>query len=819
MFADPDFDEDILVTGLTIPTAVAWTPDGRTLIAEKAGVLKVVPAGASTGTQVLDLQTRVFDNGDRGLLGVAVDPNFATNGYAYLLYTRDLNELMQDASGPAASQLMRIKLNASNQVVEQTVILGTYTETNPTEVCPAPANDIDCIPSESYTHSIGTVRAAPDGTLYVGTGDGVDDTGAFPEALNTYNEQSMRGKIFRVDRDGKGLAGNPFCPSESDLTKVCTKVHAKGFRNPFRFGLRSNGDLIVGDVGQSTWEELNLVNAAGKSYGWPCYEGAHPQEGYAREIPACQDEYADPGRQTPPDLEYSHTVSPGVDESRAILGGPEYTASEYPAGYPGSLFIGDYGGAFLKRVTLNPPTLYDFATSWYGLSLDTAPDGNLVYLSYGNFAPGQGALVKIVYSPQARPNAVASANPTSATAPPLVVSFDSTGSSDPDTPDENLTYHWDFDDNGAQSNDPNPQHTYAAKGRYEATLTVTDDRGKSDTDTVVIQVGNPPGVTIDPNPDRYVGGALLTVNGSATDAEDGTLPATSFRWNLLLNHGGAHVHPVSGIPQGQASVSTTADTAHDSDSHYEATLTATDSDGLETTTTINIAPQTVRLRLLSSPSGVPLSYGLRGVTTPFEPVTGSAVGFKPVISAPAEHTAGGRRYEFESWSDGGARSRTYTIPDTDTTLTATYRDVTPAPPAATPPPPRAPADKSGPKLSFNPRRGLSRKGVLRGTASDPAGLRSFQVGFGKKAGGGCRWWIPRRRGLSARHAKCDKPSWIRATLTRRRDGSYSWSAKLRRAPAPGRYLVVFRAVDKLGNKTRRVSAKSAARVIVKRARP
>ena len=93
-----------------------------------------------------------------------------------------------------------------------------------------------------------------------------------PLFYRTYDPTSFAGKIIHVDRQGRGLANHPFCPGDADLTHVCTKVYATGFRNPFRFTLRPGRGPAVGDVGYITYEELNLIQP-GANYGWPCYEG------------------------------------------------------------------------------------------------------------------------------------------------------------------------------------------------------------------------------------------------------------------------------------------------------------------------------------------------------------------------------------------------------------------------------------------------------------------------------------------------------------------------------------------------------------------
>src|SRR5204863_6493168 len=98
-------------------------------------------------------------------------------------------------------------------------------------------------------HTIGTVRADPDGSLWVGTGDASSYSSVDPLALHSQDENSLRGKVLHVDREGRGLPGHPFCPGDANLDHACTKVYAKGFRNPFRFALRPGAGPVLGDVG------------------------------------------------------------------------------------------------------------------------------------------------------------------------------------------------------------------------------------------------------------------------------------------------------------------------------------------------------------------------------------------------------------------------------------------------------------------------------------------------------------------------------------------------------------------------------------------
>jgi glucose/arabinose dehydrogenase/PKD repeat protein len=654
------------VGGLSDPMTMAWAPDGRLFIAEKPGRLKVVAPGGSTATTILDISSRVNHANDRGLLGLAVDSDFASNGYIYLSYTYDVTPLTADSDGAMVSRVGRFTVGANNSVSAETVVLGSYAA----GPCPAASNTLDCIPSDGLSHSIGTVLSAPDGTLWIGSGDAADYNRVDPLAFRTYDERSLAGKILHTDRDGRGLPGHSSCPADNDLTHVCTKIHSKGFRNPFRFKLRPNGGLTVGDVGWSTREEVDLIAAPGKSYGWPCYEGTIRTPGY-KDRAECAPEYAKEGTaaaHVAPSHDYPHGSS-----GNAAMGGPEYTGAEYPAGYRGDVFFADYAGGFIRRLELAPDGsvagVASFAGGWAGVELREMPNGDLAY------SDGSTSIKRIVYTPGNRsPLAGAGATPTSGQAP-LPVQFSSTASSDPDG--DALTYRWDFGDGSAESSQAGPSHTYTQNGTYTARLTVSDGRGLTDSATVTIAVGNQaPVARIDAPLDEslYRASQSIQLRGTASDPQDGMLPASAYRWTVKLFHAD-HVHPVNSF-DGVAAPSFTTGDDHDADSYFEVTLTVTDSGGLSGSQTIQLRPETVRYTLASSPAGAPLSYaGLAGAG-PME--RSSAIGFRTTISAGERFVSGGREYVFDRWSDGAARQHDVVVPAADSTVTAFYRDAGPA---------------------------------------------------------------------------------------------------------------------------------------------
>jgi glucose/arabinose dehydrogenase len=356
----PGYSERTLADGLSQPTAVAWTPDGRMLVAEKGGTLRVFRPGSPSRTAA-DLRTQVNSFSHRGLVGLAVDSDFESNRFVYLLYTYELKPLTPDGRDPMVSRLGRFVLGDDDQLGAETVLLGT----DSSAPCGAPANDHDCLPADDSSHGVGTVRSAPDGTLFVGNGDGASWARVDPLALNTYDERTPRGKILHIDRSGNGLPGHPFCPSNADLTHVCTKLWAKGLRNPFRFTLRADGGLIVGDVGWNSWEEIDLIGPGegGRSWGWPCYEGFGRTPGY-RDLPECDD--AAIGPQQAPDLEYPHAGT------QSVLAGPEIG---------GRIFFADWSAGWIRHADSQLGDVVEFASDWEGVDLELSPAGNVAYVS------------------------------------------------------------------------------------------------------------------------------------------------------------------------------------------------------------------------------------------------------------------------------------------------------------------------------------------------------------------------------------------------------------------------------------------------------
>jgi PKD repeat protein/glucose/arabinose dehydrogenase len=659
--------------GLSAPTAVAYAPDGRMFIAEKAGRVKVVNPGSSTAIPLLSITSKVNHFSDRGLLGIEVDTDFESNGFLYLLYVHELSPATPDTSAPMVSRLTRVTVRPDNMLVlpegstdPETVILGKDSN----GPCPTPDNTRDCITSDFYWHAIGTVRSDPtDGTLWVGSGDSHNDP-VDGLTWRPYNEHTFAGKIMHIDREGRGLPNHPFCPNDTNLDHVCTKIYAKGFRNPFRFHLRPGKGPVVGDVGSSRREEVDFIRPGG-NYGWPCYEGTH-RPASRQSQPECTALYAKEGTPEaaiPPNWEYDHSGG------ASITLGPIYDGSTYPSHFRGDLFVGDYVQGWIKRLEIdandNVTAVHDWATGWAGgVDLEMHPSGDLSNVDIG--FGGVPAVARYTYtgSTNSPPVTVASATPTSGPSP-LTVQFTGSGSSDPDG--DALTYDWDFGDGTAHSALADPSHTYTTDGDYTATLTVTDAQGHSSSDTVPIAAtGNQaPTVNIAAPVDEFLyrDGSAVTLQGSGSDPEDGALGGASLTWRVLLHHG-THTHSLTdGVTGSEASFTPLVN--HDSDSYYEIRLTAVDSGGRSASQTIEIRPETSDLELASSPVGAPLAYVDDQRAAPFS--LRPAIGYEAQLSAPETFVRGGRTYRFQGWSDGGTRNHEITVPAGSPQYTATYR--------------------------------------------------------------------------------------------------------------------------------------------------
>jgi glucose/arabinose dehydrogenase/PKD repeat protein len=698
------FRETTVFTGLTNPTAVRFSPDGRVFVAEKSGLIKVFSSLSDNTPEVYaDLRRQVHDFWDRGLLGIALDPGFPTKSSLYVLYSHDApiggtapayHDACPDTGCVGSGRLSRIGPDGTEEV-----LIEDWCQQYP-------------------NHSIGSLAFGPDGSLYASAGDGatftVVDYGQGGTPLNACGDppggpgtaltaptaeggalrsQDLRtpadptglnGTVLRVDpATGQGMPGNPLAASSDPNAR---RIVGYGLRNPFRITFRpGTSEVWIGDVGWNDWEEIDRLLApadgSADNFGWPCYEGDGRQPGYdAANLNLCENLYGQSNAVVPPYFRYRHReqinpsdACPIGGSSVAGLAFQFYTGGSYPPEYDGALFFADYSRDciwVMQRsggVLPSPSNIKRFLGGAADpVDLQIGPAGDLFYVDLS------GSVRRIQFTQAANrpPTAVASASPTAGD-PPLAVTFDGSGSGDPDG--DALSYAWDLDADGAydDSTAVRPTWTYNSAGNYVASLRVTDPAGASDTDSVTIAVGRPT-VTINAPPPgaTWAVGDTIAFSGSATDAQGQPIPAAGLSWSLVLHHGqcpACHDHPLqtfSGVTNGSF---TAPD--HDYPSSLELSLTATDSNGVQATKSVQLLPRTTALTLATQPSGLTLALNGSVAATPLTRTV--IVGSRNTLSAPSPQRRQGK-WTWSSWSDGGAQTHEITAPAGGASYTATY---------------------------------------------------------------------------------------------------------------------------------------------------
>ena len=365
---------ETIVSGLNQPVAIEFAPDGRMFIAEKAGVVRIFENGQLQESPFIDISAQVNNVRDRGLMGIAVHPDFPSIPYVYLSYVYDPPETATetglaaaDAAGNRVSRITRVTADVTNNyntIVpgSEVVLLGTnstwanisHPELDSTvDISIDPSCDggtlQDCVPVDSQSHGVGDLRFGLDGMLYIASGDGTSYGRVDPRTSRVQDLDSLSGKLLRIDPiTGVAPSDNPFF--EGDGTSNRSKVYSYGLRNPFRFAVHPvSGEPYIGDVGWATWEEINV--GEGQNFGWPYYEGGTDQNfetGGYRDLQSAQDFYASGATVTQPVWSRTHAAG-----ARAIVVGDFYVGSEYDAQFNNSLFFTDFGEPTIRALQLD----------------------------------------------------------------------------------------------------------------------------------------------------------------------------------------------------------------------------------------------------------------------------------------------------------------------------------------------------------------------------------------------------------------------------------------------------------------------------------
>jgi glucose/arabinose dehydrogenase len=612
------FAETRVATGLASPTAMSFAPDGRLFVCEQGGRLRVIKNGALLSQPFLSVS--VNSSGERGLLGVAFDPNFATNGFVYVYYTT--------SGSPIHNRVSRFTASASNPDV---VAAGSEVQ-------------LLNLPnlSSATNHNGGAIHFGTDGKLYISVGDNANSANSQP--LTT-----TLGKFLRINADGSIPSDNPFVSQTSGINQA---IWGRGLRNPFNFAVdRSNGRIHLNDVGQDSWEEVNHA-IAGANFGWPQTEGPNPsgQTGIRYPVHSYQN----------------------AGSNCAIVGAAFYrpTTANFPAEYAGRYFFGDFCGGFIRM--LSPPnysTSAGFATGISSLvDIQVAPDGSLYYL-----ARGGGDVFRVRFTANSAPSITSHpANVTVSAGQPASFTVGASGTAP-------LRYQWQRNGaniGGATAATFTLQSTVPADNGAAFRAVVSNDFGSATSNSATLTVltnGAPRGTISSPTAGtRYRGGQNFSFSGTGSDPEDGPLAASAFTWRVDFHHDDhthPHVAPTSGVTSGSFRIADRGETS--ANVFYRLILTVRDSAGLTHTSSVDLLPLTSVVRIESNLTNARLTLDGAPITAPFS-FTG-VEGVIRTLGAVSPQTSGSTTYEFASWSDGLAQTHEIATPVDDTTFTALFQ--------------------------------------------------------------------------------------------------------------------------------------------------
>ena len=552
--------------------------------------------------------------GERGLLGVAFDPDFQTNGFVYIYYT---------ATTPAIhNRVSRVTANGDVAVAGSESILL----------------ELDNL-SGATNHNGGALHFGPDGKLYIAVGENANGN-------NSQTLTNLLGKILRIDSNGAIPTDNPFFNQTSGRNRA---IWALGLRNPFTFGFQNGtGRMFINDVGQNSWEEIN-DGLSGSNYGWPTTEGGTTVPGFVSPL-------------------YAYGHGGGTTEGCAITGGAFYNPPtvRFPSSYIGKYFFADYCNGWIRRYDPTSDTAAGFATGAGNVvDLAVSGSGKLYYLNRSSVFEVDSTVnpaPQITTHPQ---------NRTVAAGQPVTFSVTATGTAP-------LNYQWERNNStiaGATSSTYTISSVLMADNGAQFRCRVTNSFGEaiSNSATLTVTSNQAPTATI-ASPAAgtlYTGGQTIAFAGSGADPEDGTLPPGAFTWSIDFHHD-THTHPAmlptSGMTSGSYTIPDSGETS--ANVFYRIYLTVRDSAGLTRTTSRDVQPRKATITLGSQPTGARLTLDGQPMTAPLSFL--GVVGMKRTIGALSPQTVNGQQYAFGSWSDGGAQNHVITTPAANATYTAVF---------------------------------------------------------------------------------------------------------------------------------------------------
>jgi glucose/arabinose dehydrogenase len=612
--------EVLVANGLNNPTAMQFAPDGRLFVCQQGGELRVIQNGALLPDPFVSVT--VDPNGERGLLGVAFDPGFATNNYVYIYYTATMPEVHNRVS--------RFTANGNTAIPgSESIIL-----------------ELDNL-SGAQNHNGGAIHFGADGRLYIATGENATTS-------NSQTLANLLGKLLRINPDGTIPTDNPFYNTASGNNRA---IYALGFRNPFTFAIQpGTGRIFMNDVGEGTWEEINDVRP-GANYGWPNCEGDcnPPNPSFHNPI-----------------FFYRH--GGGDTNGNSIAGGAFYNpaTNQFPVEFQGVYFFAEFVNGWIR--VLNPANgnaVRPFATGIANpVDLKVGADGRLYYLARGN-----GSVFAVFPTNNTPQITLQPENQIVKAGEQADFAVNASGALP-------LSYQWLR--NGTPEPGANGSaHSFIASqaddgAAFRCVVTNLFGAATSNPALLILTTNNRPAGTITaPQAGTlYEAGDTVQFAGMAGDPEDGALPDAAFSWTIVFHHD-VHTHPFLGPIKGVTSGSFTIPTLGETAAHvwYRIHLTVTDSGGRQHRSFEDINPRTSLLTLQTVPAGLQVTLDGQPVNTPAS--VASVVGIQRTLGVVSPQSSGGTDYEFAGWSDGGTATHGVSTPASDTSYTARF--ITPTP--------------------------------------------------------------------------------------------------------------------------------------------
>jgi glucose/arabinose dehydrogenase len=618
---------EVKVAGDLDPVSMALAPDGRLFVAEKSGRILIIENGLLKPDPFMIMEVDNFN--ERGFSGIAIHPDFETQPYVYLYYT---------VPGANHNRVSRFRAEGDFVVPGSEEILL----------------DLDNLTGPN--HNAGALQFGPGGKLYISTGDGTTSS-------NSQKMTTLLGKILRINDDGTLPDDNPFYEETEGKYRA---IYALGFRNPFAMTIQpGTGRIFCGDVGGTKWEEVNEV-LPGRNYGWPIIEGKRTWQ-------------TPPGNYMDPLYAYSHS------SGCAIVGVAFYNPETemFPGEYAGKFFFSDYCSGKIKMMDPDNGEVQNFASNIdRPLNMLVAPDGTFYYIARGGLAGGSsqantasndGTIWRIIYTGNGAP--FVSINPQ----PVLIPIGENARFFTQASGQSPFQYQWQRngqDIPGATEYEYNFENAMLSDSGAVFRCIISNAEGIDTTLDAMLRVTTsqrPQPVILKPDGGMiYRAGDTLIFEGSATDPEDGELPAANLRWKLDFHHN-SHTHPAigptPGITGGTFEVSKIGETAPDV--WYRFSLTATDESGLTNTAITEIYPKKSVFDIKTIPAGIP--FFLEGEEQSTPAAIQSVVGLIREIELPNPYYANDSIYVFRGFTSGQKEAAfDFEVPDENVSFTAIY---------------------------------------------------------------------------------------------------------------------------------------------------